>query len=242
MMPGGQLALPLPPVRRPVRGPLLPAPSNADALTWLRRTDAWPQGRLALWGGGGVGKTHALHLWAGRTGAAVLDGAAVLREAPAVHGPVAIDDAEQAPDETALLHLLNRAAEGGHKLLLASRSAPSRWNVSLPDLASRLRAITAVEFGPPEDRLLRALMARLLAQRQLAVPETVQDWLLARLPRTAAAIRDAVRLLERAAQHDRGITRAAAAGVAAALERQGDFDEAYETSTRPASAYEAALL
>ena len=71
-------------------------------------------------------------------------------------------------DETALLHLLNAAGEAGLPILLAAPAPPSRWPVRLPDLASRLRAITAVEIGPPEDALLRTLLARLLAERQLA--------------------------------------------------------------------------
>ncbi len=52
-------------------------------------------------------------------------------------------------------------------VLLAARAPPARWQFGLADLASRLRAITAVEIGPPEDTLLRILLARLLAERQL---------------------------------------------------------------------------
>lgn len=243
-----QLLLPLPPVHRPVRGPILAGPSNADALAWLRETEAWPLGRLALWGGGGVGKTHALHLWAGRERAALLDGAA-LHAVPPVHGPVAVDDAHLAPDEAALLHLLNRATEAGHPVLLVGRLPPSRWPVALPDLRSRLRATTAVQFGAPEDALLRALLARLLRERQLQVPEAVQDWLLARLPRTAEAMRQAASMLDDAARHRGGATRSAAAEIAEALQeeahehpgprpfRPGAFDPGAEASPR-----EAALL
>ena len=105
---------------------------------------------------------------------------------------VALDDADAVADERALLHLLNAAGEAGVPVLLAARLPPSRWSARLPDLASRLRAITAVEIGPPEDTLLRTLLARLLADRQLRLPESVQEWLLRRLPRSAAALRDAV--------------------------------------------------
>ena len=98
-------------------------------------------------------------------------------------------------------------------MLLAARQAPARWPVRLPDLASRLRAITAVEILPPEDELLHALLARLLARRRLAVTEAVQDWLLLRLPRSAAAMREAAARLDRAQLAAAGpVTR----GVAAA--------------------------
>lgn len=234
-----QLLLPLPPVLRPVCAPMLAAPSNADALAWLRETPAWPSGRLALWGGGGVGKTHALHLWAGREGAEVLDGAA-LRAAPLVHGPLAVDDADRAPDEAALLHLLNRAAEEGHPLLLAGRLPPARWPVALPDLRSRLRATATAGFGAPEDALLRGLLARLLRERQLVVPEAVQDWLLAHLPRTAEAVRQAAGRLDDLVRGYGGSTRFAAAEVADAL--RDEWQEGADDSAGTTYAFGRDLL
>ncbi|HEX3347458.1 MAG TPA: chromosomal replication initiator DnaA, partial [Acetobacteraceae bacterium] len=144
----------------------LAAHSNAAALTWLQRTPAWPQGRLAVWGECGSGKTHLLHLWARREGAAVIPGT-LLRATP-VAGPLAIDDADTA-GERPLLHTLNSAGEARYPVLLVGREPPARWRVALPDLASRLRAITAVAIEPPEDSLLRALLAKLIADRELAV-------------------------------------------------------------------------
>jgi chromosomal replication initiation ATPase DnaA len=191
------------------------APSNADAWAWLRRTGQWPNHRLALWGEAGRGKTHLLHIWAERNGAGICTGPEVVG-VPQVSAGVAIDEADAVTDETALLHLLNAAAESRLPVLLAARAPPARWQLRLPDLASRLRAVTAVEIGPPEDELLGILLARLLAERQLRPPEPVQDWLVRRLPRSAAALRDAVARLDTAAldQH-RNITVHFAAGVLA---------------------------
>ncbi len=192
----------------------LPAPSNEAALIWLDRTAGWPEHRLLLWGEAGCGKTHLLHLWASRTGATVLFGSA-LQGLPTLppHG-LAVDDADLATDETALFHLLNAAREAALPVLLAARTPPARWDITLPDLASRLRAVTAVEIGTPEDSLLHALLARLLADRQLAVPAALQDWMLLRLPRTAAALREAVARLD---ADGRRIDRLLAANVLADL-------------------------
>jgi len=175
------------------------APSNAEAWAWLRRTEAWPNHRLALWGEAGRGKSHLLHIWAARAGAEICYGPELSGLPASPTTGVALDDADTLADEAALLHLLNAAAEARLPVLLAARRPPARWPVSLPDLASRLRAITAVEIGPPEDDLLRPLLARLLADRQLRVPEPVQDWLLRRLQRSAAALGDAVEQLDKAA-------------------------------------------
>jgi len=84
-------------------------------------------------------------------------------------------------------------------VLLAAATPPAQWPYTLPDLTSRLRAIATVRLHAPEDSLLRALLARLFADRQLAVPVTVQDFLLARLPRTGTALREAVARLDRTA-------------------------------------------
>ena len=190
----------------------LPAASNAAARAWLARPAEWPQGRLALWGEAGCGKTHLLHLWAAARQAALLAGPG-LRFTAFPGGPLAIDDADLAP-ERELFHVLNAASEARQLVLLAARTPPSRWPVALPDLASRLRAITAVEIMPAEDDLLRALLARLLAERQIAVPEAVQDWVRLRLPRTQAAMREAAARLDRAAlAAGRPVSRALAAAV-----------------------------
>jgi DnaA regulatory inactivator Hda len=173
------------------------AASNTDALAWLSRTPDWPDLRLALWGPAGCGKTHLLHMWAQRRDAVVWRGVELsgLPDLPACGG-IALDDADALADETALFHLLNAAAEAGLPVLLASRAPPSLWPLKLPDLASRIRAINAVEIGPPDDALLHVLLARLLADRQLRLLEPVRNWLLRRLPRTQPDLAEAVARLD----------------------------------------------
>jgi chromosomal replication initiation ATPase DnaA len=207
------------------------APSNAEALAWLDRTADWPQRQLALWGPGGSGKTHLLHLWSARVSAVLVPGPCLRFAAP--ERPLAIDDADAAP-ERPLLHTLNAAAEAGLPVLLAGRDPPARWPVRLPDLASRLRAITAVQIHPADEELLRCLLARLLADRQMMVSEPVQHFLRLHLPRTPAAMREAVARLDRAALAVGGrATRAIAAqvvasmtGAAHATDDREDFTEA----------------
>jgi chromosomal replication initiation ATPase DnaA len=193
-----QLALPFPHDPLYHAEDFLAASSNEAALSWLARPAEWPARRLAIWGQEGVGKTHLLHLWAARERARIMPGSSLRGLPPVPPGAVAIDDADDCADERALLHLLNFAAELGQSVLLASRQPPVRWPVRLPDLASRLNAVTAVQLAPPEDSLLAALLARLLLDRQLVVPEALQSWLLLRLPRTPAALREAAARIDRA--------------------------------------------
>ncbi len=207
-----KLPLPLPRAAHPAATDFIRTASNDAALTWLDRVSDWPQHRLALWGEAGCGKTHLLRDWADATGAQYLGGPALprLNELPDLPGiaGLAIDDADTMADEATLLHLLNAAAEARLPVLLAARAPPARWPVRLPDLTSRLRAMTAVEILPPDDALLRILLARLFDDRQHRVSPDTQDWLLTRLPRTPTALREAVDRLNHAALGSpRGINR-----------------------------------
>jgi chromosomal replication initiation ATPase DnaA len=145
----------------------------------------------------------------------------------------ALDDADAAP-EAALFHLINRHAEAAAPLLLAAREAPARWPTRLPDLASRLRATFAVGIGAPDDGLLAALLGKQLADRQLRVAPEVQAYLLARLPREAAAIGAAVAALDAAAlAAGAPITRPFAREVLAELFGGDDESVAEPSGTSP---------
>ncbi len=234
-----QLALPFRHEPRFLAAGLLADSSNADALAWLKPSVEWPQDRLALWGPEGCGKTHLVHVWAARTGACLLAGPALPRDPVRPEHPIAIDDADTA-SERPLLHLLNACRDAGLPVLLASRTAPARWAVSLPDLASRLRAVTSVEIRPPDEHMLRALLARLLSERQLSVAEPVQDWLLLRLPRTPAALREAAARLDRAGLiAGRRVSRALAADVVRAMAQPDSLADYEDFAPMPQAASSA---
>ena len=194
-----------------------PAPSNAAARELLARPDAWSNLRLILWGQPGCGKTHLLHIWAQSNQAEIIN-SANLHGLHGVTRPVALDDADLAPDPAAVLHLLNNAAEAGQPVLLAARLPPVRMAYRLADLTSRLRAASAVEIRPPEDELLEQLLTRLAAARQLSLSIPVRNALLLHLPRAPAFYREAVARLDHAGM-DRSvkITRHLALEIIAGL-------------------------
>ena len=71
----------------------------------------------------------------------------------------------------------------------------------------------AVEVRQPEDMLLRVVLLRLLAERQIVVAPAIVDWLLPRLPRTAATMLEVARRLDHATlATGRAVTRAMAVG------------------------------
>jgi chromosomal replication initiation ATPase DnaA len=228
-----QFALPFPSEPLYAAPDFLAGACNEEALAWIAAPGSWPGLRLTVYGEEGTGKTHLLHVFAARHHAALLPAAAVRRLMPPPEAAsLAIDDADSVVDEVGLLHLLNSAAERQVPVLLAARLPPSRWGFGLPDLVSRLRATASVGLLAPDDGLLRALLARLLSDHQLRVPEWLPDFLLARLPRTGGALREAAARLDHLSlAGGGGITRAIAKRV---VDDFGDDPPADEHEKSPA--------
>jgi chromosomal replication initiation ATPase DnaA len=210
-----QLALALPHAESFARDDFLTGGSNEAALAMIERWPDWPDRALALIGPEGAGKSHLAAIWAEKAGARRVSaralGATDLLAALAT-GALVIEDASAGLDERALFHLLNLVREEDAFLLMTARSAPARWRIALPDLASRLRALPVVAVSAPDDALLRAVMVKLFADRQLAVDEGLIAYLATRIERSLAAARAAVETLDREAlRQQRGVTRALAA-------------------------------
>ena len=117
-------------------------------------------------------------------------------------------------DERALFHLLNLALEEKAYLLLTTRTVPARWTFAVRDLGSRLRALPIVAIAPPDDGLLRAILVKLFADRQVAVDESLIGYVATRIERSCAAACRAVRRLDQEAMRQkRPLTRALAGEV-----------------------------
>src|SRR5262249_57060987 len=88
-------------------------------------------------------------------------------------------------EERALFHLLNLAREDQVFVLLTARAAPVTF--AIRDLGSRFNAIPIVSMAAPDDALLRAVLVKLFAARQLAVGEGLIGYVARRVGRSFAA-------------------------------------------------------
>ncbi len=121
---------------------------------------------------------------------------------------------ERSFDERALFHLINHAREERAFVLMTARSAPAAWHIAVPDLASRLRVLPVIELAAPDDALLRAIIVKLFADRQLAVDESLVAYLATRIERSFAGAQKAVEALDREALRlQRPVTRALGRGA-----------------------------
>ncbi|HWB46373.1 MAG TPA: DnaA/Hda family protein [Hyphomicrobiaceae bacterium] len=211
-----QLTLDLP--HRPALGAedFLVSRSNAAAADMMDRWPNWPAPAVIVVGPARAGKTHLANVWRLRSGApriavsalreedvpgAVGQGAALLEDLHAGIGA-----------ERVLFHLLNLSRVHKLSILLTSRQAPGELQIGLPDLASRLRALPVVTIAPPDDALLRAVLVKHFADRQLLVEPHVISYIALRMEQSMAAAAAVVAELDRMAMAaHRKVTRALAA-------------------------------
>ena len=213
-----QLALALDHAESHAREDFLEGPSNEAALNLIERWPDWPNRVVVLAGPEGSGKSHLAAIWADLAGARFLAGHALAETSllPALStGALVIEDlASDAIDERSLFHLINLAREEEAFVLVTARTPPSGWTLQVPDLASRLRALPVVELGAPDDALLRAVLVKLFADRQVTIDESLLAYLAPRMERSFAAARGLVEALDREALRlKRPVTRTLAADV-----------------------------
>lgn len=210
-----QLALALEHTESYAREDFLSGQCNEDALALIDAWPDWPANAIALVGPEGSGKTHLAVMWAAAAGARVISARALGEaELPAAlaTGALVVEDAATKTDERALFHLLNLGREEKAFILFTARAAPAVWPVVIPDLVSRLRALPVITLHAPDDAMLRAVIVKLAADRQLALDESVVGYLLPRIERSFAAARAAVSALDNEAlRQGRPATRALAA-------------------------------
>jgi chromosomal replication initiation ATPase DnaA len=211
-----QLALRLDHAESFARDDFLGGPSNAAALKLIDDWPDWPGRIVVLVGPEGSGKSHLATIWAEQAGARRISARALVNAtvpAALATGALVVEDAAEAGfEETAMFHLLNLAREEAVYVLLTARLPPAGWTVRTPDLASRLKALPVVALAPPDDALLRAILVKLFADRQLHVEEGLIGYLVTRIERSFAAARAVVTKLDgEALRQKRPLTRTLAA-------------------------------
>jgi chromosomal replication initiation ATPase DnaA len=198
------------------RDDFLEGPANAAALSLIESWPEWPNRIMLLVGPEGCGKSHLATIWAEQAGARSMSAhslaAAAVPGALATGALVVEDLNPQAFDELALFHLMNLAREDGAFVLITARVPPAAIEIGLRDLRSRLRAVPVVTLMPPDDHLLRALIVKFGADRQMNIDETIVNFIATRTERSFAAVRHAVEQLDaESLRLGRPVTRALAA-------------------------------
>ena len=211
-----QLALALPHEERLSRDDFLEGPANEAALALIDGWPDWPNRVMLLVGPEGSGKSHLAAIWAELAGARSTSAHALTADTvptALATGALVVEDLKPSDlDERAMFHLLNLARQDDAFVLITARVPPSGFEIELRDLRSRLRAVPIVTLLPPDDQLFRGLIVKFCADRQMSVDEPLVSYLINRIERSYAAVRQAIELLDtEALRLGRPVTRALAA-------------------------------
>jgi len=180
---------------------------NAEALALIDAWPNWPDGRLALVGPEGSGKTHLAALWARRVGAVVANARTLTEAAIPLGRPILLEDVDAEPADETLFHVISRT-DPDASLLLTARTPPRAWRTDLPDLRSRLNALMVADLQSPDDFVLGGMLDKFFRERNLVPPRSVLEYLLRRIERSApAALAVVQRIDDAAAAEKRNITR-----------------------------------
>ncbi|WP_034492094.1 HdaA/DnaA family protein [Afifella pfennigii] len=215
MQRGRQIPIPLSHPPAYDRDSYLIGDANREAAELVLSWPQWSAPVMLLCGPPGSGKTHLARLWAEAADARLVGAGDLGGQGVAVGGNLGVENvAAEAVPERELFHLINRAREEGFFVLITSRSPLADWRLTLKDTVSRLRLAVPVGLGEPDEELLRQVLVKLFADRQLEVERAVVDYILVRMERSLSAAQALVAAIDEAALSEgRRITRPLAARV-----------------------------
>jgi chromosomal replication initiation ATPase DnaA len=147
---------------------LIVTASNAVAFAALGNSASWP-GHCALL----VGPARS--------------GKSLMARYFAAQGGSVIDDADRLSAED-LFHQWNSAKNSGKSLLLVSGKTPAEWDITLPDLRSRLGAAQLLEIGDLDDELAEQLLLKFLRDRGTSIGPEALAFVVRRIERSHADV------------------------------------------------------
>ena len=187
-----QLILPVSPVDN-THEEFIISESNKSVYSSMLDWQNWGNGPLQrvkyLYGAEASGKTCLAKLW--ETSISSLASYYIL------------DNLDFEVDQEGLYGLLEGATRNSSYLLITSRHTIEDLNFGLPDLVSRLNAIEKYYINPPDNELLRALLIKHFANRQIHVSEEVLQFLVKRMDRSYIAVRSIVEAIDTLSLQDK---------------------------------------
>lgn len=167
---------------------------NEEAVAWFEKYPDWPVPALIVYGKSGSGKTHLAYVFAGgEFGEAcpIINGkdfsmkdAENLPEFIGEAKCVVVDNADACKEEAALFHLYNYIKETKRHVLLTAKNHPSKWDIKLADLRSRMLAALSVGIGEPDDAQMAAVIVKLFSDRQIRIDQEVVVYLISHMERS----------------------------------------------------------
>lgn len=179
-----QIALPLNWPQSQGESRLIVSDANRDAFEHFRKWSLWPVKATILTGPRRSGRSLLARGFVERVGGRL------------------VDRADRANEEE-LFHAWNAAQESGRPLVMIVDRAPSEWDITLPDLKTRIAVTPATSICEPDDRLFQALIQLHFADRGLHIPAEALRFMTDRLQRDYWTVERGVEAVDRFAIAER---------------------------------------
>ena len=179
-----QIALPLDWPQAADDDRFLVSDANRAAFDHFRHWSLWPVRATLLTGPRRSGRTLLARAFCSRVGGRLIDGA-------------------ERHDEEELFHAWNAAQEAGRPLVMIVDEVPPAWEVTLPDLRTRIAVTPIARIAEPDDALFRRIIQLLFADRGLHIPDEALKFVSERVERSYYMAERAVGAIDRFAIADR---------------------------------------
>ncbi len=199
----GPQQMPLDLAHRPAQGAedFFLSQSNEMAVRLIDDWPYWAKYGQLLVGPVASGKSHLVNVWHLRADALIVKARNLAKDTlkeVSYRQPLCVEDIDRGlQSEETLFHLLNMVNEQGGQVLLTSRCNVASLDLKLQDLRSRLLALPSVSLEAPDDHLLKAVMIKQFADRQIEVGPQIIEYLFKRMERSMQAVSSMVDLLDR---------------------------------------------
>lgn len=169
---------------------------NRYAFEWLSQ---WPfkikENFVCLVGEKGSGKTHLSKIWASRFSAEFINGTneifnkwLELSSENYNQKYFVLDGADKIEDDILLFYIYNTVKEKNAYLLLTSETAPSKWDIKLPDVRSRISTLNIINIQKPDDAAICSIIEKMLLQRGILSKENVVSYIANSIERSYESI------------------------------------------------------
>jgi chromosomal replication initiation ATPase DnaA len=181
--------------------------ANQAALAIVDCWPDWPHWAVVVEGPSRSGKSHLANVWRVRSAAHVVSADAMTETLAGIFQTtraLVVENLEAGVnDEQMLFHLLNIAREHRLSILFTSRVGPGDLALNFPDLRSRLRALPVVRIEPPDEDLLKAVLLKHFADRQLTIEPQLISHMATHMERSFEAAHALVAAIDRRSLADK---------------------------------------
>lgn len=179
---------------------------NKQLISLLDIWPKWQNSWLLIEGEQGAGKTHLAHIFASKMNAIFItdtkiDMHTIINQQQSLVIDMPLPVKQQSQDD--LFHLINHVKESQKFGVILLEPLIEIDFPVLPDLRSRLAQMMRFRLELPNDDTLKALVIKLLSDRQLGLSGAQIQWLIPRLRRSYAFVQQYIANVDKASLADK---------------------------------------